>query len=127
MTKTIARAKSFPDNSQKHKKPRTLDLAMSLTKEYVITNIGAAPDGSQYIFVTLKDPKEASGPKIQPMVPDSENMNDMMRNIGRIITLQMTGGFTTVIKLKLGEYEDLDIKVGDKVSLTMNKVQLAPT
>lgn len=39
----------------------------------------------------------------------------------------MTGGFTTVIKLKLSEYEDLDIKVGDKMSLTMDKVQLAPT
>ncbi len=100
---------------------------MSLTKEYVITNISAAPDGSQYILVTLKDPKEASGPQIQPIVPDYENMNDMMTNIGRIITLQMTGSFTTVIKLKLNEYEDLDIKVGDKVSLTMNKVQLTPT
>lgn len=100
---------------------------MSLTKEYIVTNISAAPDGSQYIFVTLKDPKEASGPQIQPEVPDSESMNDMLRNIGRVITLQMTGGFTTVIKLKLSEYEDLDIKVGDKMSLTMDKVQLAPT
>ena len=100
---------------------------MSLTKEYIVTNISVAPDGSQYIFVTLKDPKEASGPQVKPVVPDSESMDNMLRNISRIITLQMTGGFTTVIKLKLREYEDLDIKVGDKMSLTMDKVHLAPT
>ena len=99
---------------------------MNLTKEYVVTNISAAPDGSQYIFVTLKDPKEASGPQV-PEIPESEAMDDMLRNIGRIITLQMTGGFATVVKLKLSEYENLDIKVGDKMSLTMDKVQLAPT
>ncbi|MCJ7760715.1 hypothetical protein MUP59_06180 [Candidatus Bathyarchaeota archaeon] len=100
---------------------------MSLTKEYVVTNISAAPDGSPFIFITLKDPKETAGPQVQPMVPDSENMDDMIRNIGKIITLQMSGGFTTVIKLRLSEYEDTEIKVGDKLSLAINRIQLTPT
>jgi len=39
----------------------------------------------------------------------------------------MTGGFTTVIKMQLSEYDNMDIKVGDKLSLTINKVQFAPT
>ncbi len=100
---------------------------MILTKEYVVTNISAAPDGSQYVFVTLKDPKETGGPRTQSMVPDSENMDEMLRNLGKIITLQMSGSFTTVIKMQLSEYEDLDIKVGDKISIAINKVQFAPT
>jgi len=100
---------------------------MILTKEYVVTNISAAPDGSQHIFVTLKDPRETAGPQAQTLVPDSENLDEMVRNLGKIITMQMTGGFTTVVKLRLSEYEDLDIKVGDKLSMAINKVQLAPT
>ena len=100
---------------------------MILTKEYVVTNISAAPDGSPYIFVTLKDPRETSGPQTQSMVPNSENLDEMLRNLGKIITLQMTGGFTTVVKMRLSEYEDLDVKVGDKLSMAITKVQLAPT
>jgi hypothetical protein len=34
----------------------------------------------------------------------------------------MMGGFATVIKLGLDEYEKLDIKVGDRVSIDLNKV-----
>jgi hypothetical protein len=100
---------------------------MILTKEYVVTNISAAPDGSQYVFVTLKDPKETGGPQTQSVVPDSENLDEMLRNLGKIITLQMSGGFTTVVKMRLSEYEDLDIKVGDKLSIAISKVQFAPT
>ena len=61
------------------------------------------------------------------MVPDSENLDEMLRNLGKIITLQMSGGFTTVVKMRLSEYEDLDIKVGDKLSIAISKVQFAPT
>ena len=101
---------------------------MVLRKEYVVTNISSSPDGSPYVFVTLKDPKEAGGPQPQPViVSDAESMNDMVRNIGRMMTAQMTGGFTTVIKMQLNEYDNMDIKVGDKLSLTMDKVQFAPT
>ena len=99
---------------------------MSLIKEYVITNISASPDGSPHVFITLKDPKEAGGPQNPTTIPESDSMDDMLRNIGRVITAQMAGGFATVIKLQISEYENMDIKVGDKVSLTMNKVQFAP-
>lgn len=99
---------------------------MSLTKEYVITNISASPDGSPHVFITLKEPKEAGGPQNQATIQEPDSMDDMLRNIGRVITAQMTGGFATIIKLQISEYENMDIKVGDKVSLTMNKVQFAP-
>ena len=36
---------------------------MSLVKEFVITEISAAPDGSPFILVTLKDPSDVKGPQ----------------------------------------------------------------
>lgn len=99
---------------------------MDLRKDYVVTNISASPDGSPYVLVTLKDPKDLGGPQIAPEIAQLNSMDDMLRNIGRVITTQMVGGFATIIKFQLSEYEDLDIKVGDKVSLVIDKVQVAP-
>jgi hypothetical protein len=36
----------------------------------------------------------------------------------------MMGGFATVIKLRLNEYEKLDFKVGDRVSVEIDKKQI---
>ena len=36
---------------------------MSLTKEYVITEISASSDGSPSIMITLKDPSDVRGPQ----------------------------------------------------------------
>ena len=99
---------------------------MSLKKEYVVTEISASPDGSPYVFVSLKGPEEVGGPRRAPFtsVADFGSMDDMFRNLGRVISKQMMGGFATVIKLGLDEYEKLDIKVGDRVSLEINKIQV---
>ena len=36
---------------------------MSLIKEYVITEISAASDGSPFILITLKNPSDVRGPQ----------------------------------------------------------------
>jgi len=74
---------------------------MSLTKEYVITEISASPDGSPSVSFT--------------------SMNDMLKNFGNVISKQMMGSFATIIKITLNEYEKCDFKVGDRVSLEINK------
>jgi hypothetical protein len=84
-----------------------------LKKEYVVTEISASPDGSPYVFISLKGPVAAFS-----------SMDDMFRNLGRVVSKQMMGGFATVIKLGLEEYEKLDVKVGDRVSLDINKIQV---
>ena len=89
----------------------------------MVTEIRASPDGSPYVFVSLKSPEEVSGPQ-RPSV-DFRSMDDMFQNLGRILSKQMMGGFATVIKLGLDEYEKLDIKVGDRVSLDINKIQVS--
>lgn len=100
---------------------------MGLRKEYVITEISASPDGSPFVFVTLRDPSEVRGPqKVSPTssMVTFDSMNDMFKNLGRVISKQMIGSFATVIKLSLDEYEKLDFKVGDRVSVEIDKTQI---
>ena len=96
---------------------------MSLTKEYVITEISASSDGSPSIMITLKDPSDVRGPQKnnKPAMVTFTSMNDMMKNFGNVISKQMMGGFATIIKITLNEYEKCDFKVGDRVSIEINK------
>lgn len=97
-----------------------------MRKDYVITEISASPDGSPYVFITLKGPHEVGGPQEAPFTPVAsfQSMDDMLRNFGQVISKQMMGSFATVIRLSLDEYEKLDVKVGDRVSLDINKTQV---
>ena len=92
----------------------------------MVTEISAAPDGSPYVFVTLKGPEEVGGPQRTPpaSLESFRSMDDVFQNLGSIISKQMTGGFATVIRLSLDEYETLDIRVGDKISLDINKIPI---
>ena len=96
---------------------------MSLTKEYVITEISASSDGSPSIMITLKDPSDVRGPQKRnnPAMVTFTSMNDMMKNFGNVISKQMMVGFATIIKITLNEYEKCDFKVGDRVSIEINK------
>ncbi len=99
---------------------------MGLRKEFVITEISAAPDGSPFVFITLKGPNEVSGPQRPAVsaVASFQSMDDMFKNLGSVLSRQMLGGFATVIKLDLDEYETLDIKVGDRVTLDLTKTPI---
>ena len=97
---------------------------MSLTKEYIITEISASPNGSASIMLTLKDPSDVRGPQKKinnPTMVSFTSMNDVMKNFGNVISKQMMGSFTTIIKITLNEYEKCDFKVGDRVSVEINK------
>jgi hypothetical protein len=99
---------------------------MGLRKEYVVTEISASPDGSPFVFITLKGPEEVGGPQ-RPSgarVASFQSMDDVFKNLGSVLSKQMMGGFATVIKLSLDEYEKLDIKVGDRISIDLNKIQI---
>ena len=100
---------------------------VGLRKEYVVTEITASSDGSPYVFVSLKDPEDIGGPQRSPFAQSAatfRSMDDMFKNLGQLISRQMMKGFTTVIKLSLDKYEKLDIKVGDRIALEINKIQV---
>ena len=98
---------------------------MGLRKEYIVTEITASSDGSPYVFVTLKSPEEIRNPQGAPFASPTVtfgSMDDMFKNLGNVISMQMTRGFVTVVKLSLNAYEKLDIKVGDRIAMDINKI-----
>ena len=100
-------------------------LKMSLIKEYVITEISAASDGSPFILITLKDPSDVRGPQRKmnnPSMVAFTSINDMMKNFGNVISKQMMGSFATIVKITLDEYEKSGFKVGDRISIKIDKV-----
>lgn len=97
-----------------------------MRKEYVVVRIDAAPDGSPQVLVSLSDPKDVRDRGQgqfggQQMMGNFGSMEDLMKNINKIFSSQLMGGFTTTLKLSIKEYEDSGIKVGDKIYLDMIK------
>ena len=95
-----------------------------MKKEYVVKSIDAAPDGSPYVVVSLssiKDLKEGTSsqqnPFGSPKVMGFSNMNDMMKDLNKMLSggggFGMQGGITQ-LKLEMHEYKDMGLAVGDK-------------
>ncbi|MEM3433380.1 MAG: hypothetical protein QXL52_05085 [Nitrososphaerales archaeon] len=101
-----------------------------MRKEYVITEISAAPDGGPYVLITLVEPKDLKGPA-QPrpshnIVMGFTSMEDLIKDLQRALSglsRQMIGGTLTVIKLDMREYEESGLKVGDKICLEITKIE----
>jgi hypothetical protein len=99
-------------------------------KEYVITEISAAPDGGPYVLVSLVEPRDLKGPT-QPrpnpsVIMGFTSMEDLMKDLQRALSglsRQMMGGTVTVIKLDMREYEESGLKVGDKIYLEITKTE----
>ncbi|MEM1941652.1 MAG: hypothetical protein QW572_00775 [Candidatus Nitrosocaldus sp.] len=96
-----------------------------MRKEYIVVRIDAAPDGSPYIFVSLAEPRDIKEKGQSPfgvqVVSNFTSFEDLMKNLNKMITSQLMGGFTTTLKLSIREYEESGIKVGDKIYLDIIK------
>jgi hypothetical protein len=104
-----------------------------MKKEFVVRSIDAAPDGAPYVLVSLssiKDLKEGTqnppSPFGSPKVMGFTNMNDMMKDLNKMISgmggMGMQGGVTQ-LKLEMHEYKDMGLAVGDKVFLELSKAE----
>ena len=101
-----------------------------MRKEYVVIRIDAAPDASPYVVVSLsskKDMQEKDGPLSSPFgkanVMGFSNMNDMAKELNKMMTGGGMVGNTTSIKLDMLEYKNLGLSVGDKVFLELSKAE----
>ncbi len=95
-----------------------------MKKEFVVKSIDAAPDGAPYVVVSLssiKDLKEGVGapqsPFGGPKVMGFSNMNDMMKDLNKM--LSGAGGFgmqsgITQLKLEMHEYKEMVWQLGIK-------------
>ena len=96
-----------------------------MKKEFVVNEISASSDGAPYVLMSLKDPKDMSGlqrPTAQQLGVFT-SVEDMAKSIGRMFTLGL-GGAVTTIKLTLREYEELNVKVGDRLVLEISKTEI---
>ena len=101
-----------------------------MRKEYVVIRIDAAPDAAPYVVVSLsskKDMQEKDGPLSSRFgkanVMGFSNMNDMAKELNKMMTGIGITGNTTTIKLDMLEYKDLGLSVGDKVFLDLSKAE----
>ena len=101
-----------------------------MRKEYVVIRIDAAPDAAPYVVVSLsskKDMQEKDGPLSSPFgkanVMGFSNMNDMAKELNKMMTGSGQMGNTTSIKPDMMEYKSLGLSVGDKVFLELSKAE----
>jgi len=108
-------------------------ITLDMKKEFVVKSIDAAPDGAPYVVVSLssiKDLKEGTqnpqSPFGSPKVMGFSNMNDMMKDLNKMMSgmggMGMQGGITQ-LKLEMHEYKDIGLAVGDKVFLELSKAE----
>ena len=98
-----------------------------MRKEFVVAKIQSTQDGSQYVHVTFTDEKEyrsqekKNQSQLGPGVGSFNSIEDLMKNMPKIMANMPGlggGGAQTespTVKLSMREYEDMNIKVGDKV------------
>jgi hypothetical protein len=106
-------------------------IMASMKKDFIVARIEAAQDGSPYVYVGFSDPNDYKTDK--PMNPFGSNVmaftspEDMMKNLPKAmgnISRMMAGGGASdspTFKISVREYEDIGIRVGDKVTIEIRK------
>ena len=109
------------------------DTTSDMKKEFVVKSIDSAPDGAPYVVVSLssiKDLKEGTQtqqpPFGSPKVMGFSNMNDMMKDLNKMMSgaggMGMQSGVTQ-LKMEMHEYKEMGLSVGDKVFLELSKAE----
>ena len=102
--------------------------------DFVVSRIEKSQEGVPYVYVTLdlkadtdKTPPECPFDPNQTTITSPEdlikNLPDAMANIGKAMG---GGGFPTespTFKISTRDYEDMSIKVGDKVTIEIKKAE----
>jgi hypothetical protein len=105
-----------------------------MKKDFIVSKIEAQQDGSQYVFIAFTDPNEpkSSGGAGSPFGKSGEALpftspEDLMKNLPKVMS-NMSGagggmpGNSPTFKITMKEYEEMAIRVGDKVGIEINKV-----
>ena len=109
-----------------------------MKKDSIVSKIEAPQDGSQYVFITFIDPNEpkssggggAGSDYPSPFGKSGEALpftspEDLIKNLPKVMSSTGTGGVmpgnSPTFKITMKEYEDMAIKVGDKVGIEIKK------
>jgi hypothetical protein len=105
-----------------------------MKKEFILSKIEAVHDGSPYVYVGFVDSKDSKsgegrqqnpfGPKAMAFTSPEDLMKNLPKAMGNITGMGGGGlGDSLTFKLSMREYEDMGLKVGDKVSIEIKKKQ----
>ena len=107
-----------------------------MKKKFIVSRIEASQDGSPYVYVGFTDPNSSSEDRLQkqPQSPFGAKAfaftspEDLMKNLPKAMgnISKMIGGGgplndSPTFKMSMKEYEDIGIKVGDKVTIELKK------
>jgi hypothetical protein len=104
-----------------------------MKKDFIVSKIEASQDGAPYIYITFSDPNDYKSGDRQPFGPNMmafTSPEDLMKNLPKMMSniSRMTGGSgsgvltdSPTLKMSMKEYEDIGIKVGDKVTVEIKK------
>jgi hypothetical protein len=100
-----------------------------MKKDFIVSKIEAPQDGSQFVFVAFTDPnaKSTGGGGSGEAVPFT-SPEDLMKNLSKVMS-NIFGkgagggmlGDSPIFKITMKEYEEMAIKVGDKVRIEIKK------
>ena len=85
-----------------------------MKRDFIVSKIEAPQDGSHYVLIAFSDP----GSTVYLSGRLNENLPKIMSNIFGKGT---SGGDSSTFKITMKEYEDMAIKVGDKVRIEIKK------
>ena len=98
-----------------------------MKKDFIVSKIEAPQDGSYYVLVAFTDPnalKLTGGGGSGEAVPFT-SPEDLMKNLPKVMSNMFGkgagGGDSPTFKITMKEYEDMAIKVGDKVMIEIKK------
>ncbi|MGB7957091.1 MAG: hypothetical protein WCF23_24215 [Candidatus Nitrosopolaris sp.] len=105
-----------------------------MKKDCIISRIEASQDGSPYVYVTFSDANDYKPGAEKPQNPFGPNMmaftspEDMMKNLPKAMSniSRAMGGAgpptdSPTFKISMREYEDMAIRVGDKITIEIKK------
>ena len=97
-----------------------------MKKDFIVSKIEAPQDGSPSVFVTFADP-DSKGGDSSPQSPFT-SPEDLMKNLPKVVSNMYGGagggmpGNSLTFKITMKEYEEMAIKIGDKVGIEVKKV-----
>jgi len=103
-----------------------------MRKEFIVTKIEAAQDGSPYVYIGLIDPNDYKSGEAKQLNPFGPRMmafsspEDLMKNLPKAMgnVAGMMGSNindSPTFKFSIREYEEMGLKVGEKVSIEIKK------
>jgi hypothetical protein len=100
---------------------------IEMKRDFIVSKIETPPDGGHYVLVAFTDPnalKSTGGGGSGEAVPFT-SPEDLMKNLPKVLSNMFGkgagGGDSPTFKITMKEYEDMAIKVGDRVRIEIKK------